>query len=258
MSGVGPVEPVGPAEPVEPVEARPGHAPGPHRAAPPPDVIGSDSPRPSDRWRRLPPRVRATALTAAVTALAAAALWLLPPTPSGHKPQEPAEPWPAVTTAFRYTGVADNPGAGPTRDFHFEVSVHDGPPVTVSHINAAPGGLRTRTTPPTSFTVRAGSAHRITVRITVTDCGALPVNVNLPFLDVTLRNKHAIQHYSFIFGNRYSRDLSGLLHTACDATRALPSPRVRREVRVLTMWTRRVLANPAESDLHTSSSTGTS
>ena len=90
------------------------------------------------------------------------------------------------------------------------------------------------------------------------DCGALPVNVNLPFLDVTLRNKHAIQHYSFIFGNRYSRDLSGLLHTACDATRALPSPRVRREVRVLTMWTRRVLANPAESDLHTSSSTGTS
>ncbi|MEV0209838.1 hypothetical protein AB0H97_32025 [Streptomyces sp. NPDC050788] len=252
MSGVGPVEPV------EPTEARPGHAPGTHRAAPPPDVIGADSPRPTDRWRKLPPRVRITALTAAVTALAAAAVWLLPPSPSAPKREEPATPWPATTTAFRYTGVADNPSAGATRDFHFEVSVHDGPPVTVSHINAAPGGLRTRTTPPMSFTVRAGSAHRITVRITVADCSALPVYVNLPFLDVTLRNKHAIQHYSFIFGNRYSRDLSGLLHTACDATRALPSPRVRREVRVLTMWTRRVLANPAEADLHTSSSTGTS
>ncbi|MCX4880074.1 hypothetical protein [Streptomyces sp. NBC_00847] len=106
--------------------------------------------------------------------------------------------------------------------------------------------------------MHAGTTHRITVRITVTDCGGLPLNVNLPFLDVTLRNTHAIQHYSFIFGGSYSHDLSDLLHAACDATRTLSSPRVQREVRVLTMWTRRVPAKPAESELPQGSPSGTS
>ncbi|WP_405873836.1 MULTISPECIES: hypothetical protein [unclassified Streptomyces] len=253
MSGVGPVEPA------DPTEAHPrGDTPHTPQAGPPPDVIGTDSPRLTERWRALPPRTRTTALATAAAALAAAAVWLLPAPPPNTPPDRPPTPRPSATTAFHYKGLADNPGAATSRNFLFDVSVHDGPPVTVSDIDAAPAGLRTRTTPPTSFTVHAGRPHHLTVRITVTDCTALPRNVNLPFLDVTLRNKNAIQQYSFIFGGRYSRDLSDLLHTACDATRALPQPHVQREVRVLTMWTRHLPAKPAENDLHTSSSSGTS
>ncbi|MCX5047440.1 MULTISPECIES: hypothetical protein [unclassified Streptomyces] len=250
MSGIGPVEPAGP------VEAHTGDAPATPQDAPPPDVIGTDSPRLTDRWHALLPRTRATALAAAAATLAAA-VWLLTAQLPATPPEEPTAPWPSTTTAFHYKGVADTPAAT-TRDFRFDVSVHDGPPVTISDITATPAGLHTRTTPPTTFTVRAGTTHRITVRITVTDCGGLPLNVNLPFLDVTLRNTQAIQHYSFIFGGSYSRDLSDLLHTACDATRALSSPRVQPEVRVLTMWTRHVSAKPAESELPQGSPSGTS
>lgn len=251
MSGIGPVEPAGP------VEAHTDHDSDARPDAPPPDVIGADSPRLTDRWHTLPPHTRTTVLATAAATLAAA-VWLLTAPPATTPPEEPSTPWPSTTTAFHYKGVAGPPATASTRDFRFDVSVHDGPPVTVSDINAAPAGIRTLTAPPTAFTVRAGATHRITVRITVTHCSGLPLNVNLPFLDVTLRNTHAIQHYSFIFGGRYSRDLSELLHTACDATRALPSLHVQPEVRVLTMWTRRVPAKPAESDLPPGSPSGTS
>lgn len=251
MSGIGPVEPF------DRIEADTDDDPDGPLDAPPTDVIGVDSPRLTNRWHALTPRTRTTALAAAAAALAAAAWLLAAPSPT-TPPKEPSTPWPSTTTAFYYKGVVRPPATASTRDFHFDVSVHNGPPVTVSAINAAPAGMRTLTKPPATFTVRAGTTHRITVQITVTNCSGLPLNVNLPFLDVTLRNTHAIQHYSFIFGGRYSRDLSELLHTACDATRALPSRHVQPEVRVLTMWTRRVPAKPAESDLPPGSPSGTS
>ncbi|WP_051833385.1 hypothetical protein [Streptomyces sp. NRRL S-646] len=242
MSGIGPVEPA------DRIEAHTDDDPDSPLDAPPPDVIGVDSPRLTNRWHALTPRTRTTALAAAAAALAAA-VWLLAAPPPTTPPKGPSTPWPSTTTAFYYKGVASQPATASTRDFHFDVSVRNGPPVTVSAITAAPVGIRTLVKPPTAFTVRAGTTHRVTVGITVTQCSGLPLNVNLPFLDVTLRNTHAIQHYSFIFGGRYARDLSDLLHTACDSTRTPPSPHVQPEVRVLTMWTRRVPAKPAESDL---------
>ncbi|MGW2555815.1 hypothetical protein [Streptomyces sp. NPDC001635] len=217
MSGIGPVEPV------EPAESERGH-----------DVVGSDAPRLSDRWNRLSSRTRTAALGAAALGVTAALLFLpAPPSAAPRKPDLP--PWPANVTSFSYAGVARRATpASPVATFRFDISVRSGPPVTVSAIKAGFTGLHARTAPNSSITVRAGTTGRIALEISVSGCSGLPLNPDLPFLDVTLRNKRAIQDHSFIFDGTYARDLSELLHTACDT----PRPRARQdqaEVGVLKM-----------------------
>jgi len=223
MSGIGPVEPTDAADFTDPTG--PTHAARVHQSD---DVIGDNSPRLSGRWSALPPRIRRTVLAAATVGALAAAI-LLTPSPLGTSPTPPPEgpspapfpppptPFPANVTSFAYTGTANtNESDATSGSFRFAVSVRKGPPVTLHITSAAYPGLHARTAPDAPFTVRAGATHRITVRISVTDCSALPLNASLPFLDVTLRNTRAIQHHSFIFGGAYPRDLSRLLHTACD------------------------------------------
>ncbi|MDV9172010.1 hypothetical protein R6V09_18055 [Streptomyces sp. W16] len=208
MSGIGPVEPVDSPE----TDASY-------------DIIGGDSPRLSDRWHSLTPRARKATLAAGVIALAATGVVLLPRshTPRPAPPQ--LAPWPANVTQWRYLGLAQTTDF-PTASgfFRFAVSVNTGPPVTLRVTGAAFDGLTAQATPEPSFTVNAGATRRITVEVTVSDCSGLPLNADLPFLDVTLRNTRAIQHNSFIFGSAYSKDLSRLLHAACDATNARPGP----------------------------------
>lgn len=214
MSGIGPVEPVDSPETDE------SH-----------DVIGVDGPRLTDRWTTrwagLPPRTRMTTLTMGAIAMAAAAV-LIPRALTADRTETPENPvpWPANVTAWRYLG--STPPASPQATsgrFRFAVSVHSGPPVTVRVIGAAFKGLTAHATPDPDFTVSAGATRRITVQISVADCSDLPLNAHLPFLDVTLRNTRAIQPHSFIFGDAYSRDLSELLHGACDPAPARPAPR---------------------------------
>ncbi|MFE9095086.1 hypothetical protein [Streptomyces sp. NPDC007264] len=213
MSGVGPVEPVESAEP------EPGH-----------DVIGSDPPRLSDRWTRLPARTRAAVLGAAALAVTGALLFLsAPPVTPPPRPDLPPElpPWPVNVTRFSYAGVARRAtAASPTGTFRFDISVRGGSPVTVSDIRAGLTGLRARATPGPSVSVPAGTTRRIGLEIAVADCAGLSLDPDLPFLDVTLRNTRAMQQHSFIFGGAFSRDLSELLHTVCGASgrRARPWP----------------------------------
>ncbi|MFI1485848.1 hypothetical protein [Streptomyces sp. NPDC020747] len=226
MSGIGPVEPTdtadftGPTGPTGPI--------GTARVHQADDVIGDNSPHLYGRLSALPPRIRRTVLAAATAGALAAAI-LLTPSPLGTSPPPPPDepslapflppptPFPANVTTFAYTGTANTDDPDATSDsFHFTVSVRDGPPVTLHITSAAYPGLHAHTAPDAPFTVRAGTTHRITVRIAVTECSGLPLNASLPFLDVTLRNTRAIQHHSFIFGGAYPRDLSRLLHTACD------------------------------------------
>lgn len=137
-------------------------------------------------------------------------------------------PWPANVTAWRYLGPAGLPetsGAHPTSGrFRFAVDVHSGPPVTLQVTGAAFTGLTAHALPD-AFTVHAGTTRRVTVEISVNDCSGLPLNADLPFLDVTLRNTRAIQHHSFIFGRAYSHDLFELLRSACATTTASPAGR---------------------------------
>ena len=232
MSGIGPVEPVnGP-------EADESH-----------DVVGTDAPRLTDRftngltdrlthqltggWGVLSPRTRRTVLATGVIVVSAAGVLLLPSagTPDRADPPQP-RPYPANVTSWEYLGRAVAPGAPAPPDsratsglFRFAVSVDHGPPVTVRVDGAAFPGLTAHVVPERSFTVDAGTPLRIAVEISVSDCSGLPVNADLPFLDVTLRNTRAIQRHSFIFDGGYARDLSELLHGACGPATLRPGPR---------------------------------
>ncbi|MFJ4789158.1 hypothetical protein [Streptomyces sp. NPDC088794] len=229
MSGIGPVEPVNGPEADESY-----------------DVIGTDAPRLTDRfrsrrpasglaarWGALPPTARRALLAAGVIVVAAAGVVLLPTAgaPDRAEPTEPI-PYPANVTAWEYLGRAAPP-ATPTPPgprvtgglFRFAVSVDHGPPVTVRVDGAAFPGLTAHVTPERSFTVSAGTPRRIAVEISVSDCSGLPRIADLPFLDVTLRNTRAIQHHSFIFDGGYARDLSELLHGACGPATLRPGPR---------------------------------
>ncbi|MGC0341559.1 hypothetical protein [Streptomyces sp. SLBN-8D4] len=215
MTGIGPVEPVESPDRGESY-----------------DVIGADRPRLTDRWsvwwRGLPPRVRRATLAATAITLLAAGV-LVPRALSEDQHPEPDRapvPWPANVTAWRYLGPADlpePPGTHPTSGrFRFAVDVGSGPPVTLQVTGAAFTGLTAHALPD-AFTVHPGTTRLVTVEITVSDCSGLPLNADLPFLDVTLRNTRAIQHHSFIFGRAYSRDLFRLLREAC-ATTSAPQP----------------------------------
>ncbi|MEU9169485.1 hypothetical protein AB0D34_17030 [Streptomyces sp. NPDC048420] len=217
MTGIGPVEPVDSPETGDSY-----------------DVIGADEPRLTDRWNarwgRMSPRARKATLTTTAIALLAAGV-LLPRALSEDRHPEPQDtpvPWPANVTAWRYLGSADLPEAPGTRPtsgrFRFAVDVHSGPPVTLQVTGAAFTGLTAHALPE-AFTVHAGTTRRVTVEISVSDCSGLPLNADLPFLDVTLRNTRAIQHHSFIFGRAYSHDLFELLRGACPPTAA---PQARR------------------------------
>ncbi|MDQ1044626.1 hypothetical protein [Streptomyces sp. V4I2] len=212
MTGTGPVEP--------------GNSPDSGGSY---DVVGVDAPRLTDRlsarWHTFPPRTRKAALASALTAAAAAGV-LLAPTPGGPDRPDPT-PWPANVTTWHYLGPATpttpTTPAAPGR-FRFAVSVGKGPPVTLRVNGTSSPGLHAHTTPEPEFSVKTGTTRTIAVEINVSDCSGLPLNADLPFLDVTLRNTRAIQRHSFIFGGAFSRDLSELLHTACAPPTARPAP----------------------------------
>ncbi|MGW1719479.1 hypothetical protein [Streptomyces sp. NPDC002156] len=210
MTGIGPVEPVNSPDAQETYE-----------------VIGADTPRLADRWQALSPRVRRAALGAAALAVAATGVVvLLPPSPSAPDKALVPMPWPAAVTTFRYTGLAATFDSTPASGlFRFAVTVHSGPPVTVRVTGAAFDGLTARISPAETTTVNAGTTRRITVQISVVDCADFPLDADLPFLDVTLRNTRAIQRHSFIFGGAYPDDLFQLIRAACDPLPARPSPR---------------------------------
>lgn len=203
MTGIGPVEPVESTGPV------PGD-----------EIVGDDAPRLSDRWTRLPFRTRAAALGAAAALGVTGTLLLLPAPPPTAPPEPALPPWPVNVTDFAYAGVGHRAtAASPVGTFRFDISVRNGPPVTVYAIKAGFTGLRTRMSPNSSITVRAGTTRRIALEISVSDCSGLALDPDLPFLDVTLRNMRAIQDHSFIFDGAYARDLSGLLHASCGSGR---------------------------------------
>ncbi|WKX08272.1 hypothetical protein [Streptomyces sp. NL15-2K] len=225
MTGTGPVEPVNSSETDDSY-----------------DIIGVDAPRLADRltawftgrlanqWTGPPPRARKAALTAGVVATAVCVL-LLAPTGTSDRADPPPRPtpWPANVTAWRYLGPTE-PLTAPTTDtksghFRFAVTITGGPPVTLTVTGTAFPGLDAHATPEPDFTVNAGTTRRITVEISVSDCTDLPLNADLPFLDVTLRNTRAIQRHSFTFGGAFSQDFSELLHGACEPTTARPAPR---------------------------------
>ncbi|MFF3941306.1 Tat pathway signal sequence domain protein [Streptomyces phaeofaciens] len=221
MSGIGPVEP---GEGTRPRDAH-GAPPTPEDAADPSREAG---PRPPTARTRLhAARLRVTRFRAAhrraAPAAATAALllagggYLYATRPHAPEPAAAAPPFPSQVVDVTYLGGhAVPPGTRP-RTFAFDVllGVESGPPVTVTRLSQPYDGLSLTSAPRVPFRTRSGSAREIVITMHVTECGKVPRNAGLPFLDVTLRNARAIQVHSFILGPRYAQDLSEALQVAC-------------------------------------------
>ncbi|MFI0236767.1 hypothetical protein [Streptomyces sp. NPDC016845] len=205
MTGTGPVEPY------EPTDSTP--APGLDTL----DTFGPDSPLLRERWAAIPVRRRRTALLLAASAVAVAillgALHTLRPTPDVTTPS----PWPAQATTLRYHGPAPENGA-----FRFTVRVSSGSPVSIRQLEAGLPQLGASTTPRLPLTVRPGRPRTVTVWLAVYACTGLPRAIDLPQLDLDLRNERAQQRHSFLFGGAFARDLRTFLRANCGP--ALPSP----------------------------------
>ncbi|ATL26981.1 Tat pathway signal sequence domain protein [Streptomyces formicae] len=164
-------------------------------------------------------RHRRTALAVAAAVLVGAAgltLYLTRPEP----PPEPAPPWPSQSVAVTYSGEMSRPRAG-ERDFTFAVTFaqESGPPVTVRRVAQPSAALSADTSPPTPFTVESGTPRKLIIKMHIRECGEVPRNAGLPFLEVTLRNTRANEKQSYILGPEYANDLSGALTAACPRTR---------------------------------------
>ncbi|MFE1952894.1 hypothetical protein ACFW9D_20790 [Streptomyces sp. NPDC059524] len=200
--------------------------PGPHYLPPPPspdapaETLGAgdpDSRTAAERWAALTPRTRRTitaglALGAAVTAL----LLLRPP---HSDPAAASSPYPTQTTYLHYQG------RGPAKHtYRFLLRVESGSPVTVSRLRLPFAEFGTRTTPRLPLTVNAGDTAPLTVEIRVRHCPSPPRTIDLPHLDLTLRNQRALQQHSFLFGGAFPHALARELSTACPAERPGTNP----------------------------------
>ncbi|MFC9157508.1 Tat pathway signal sequence domain protein [Streptomyces bauhiniae] len=194
MTGIGPLEPGEDTWAHEPAEARP-------------------APRP---WRR---RTLLIPATACAVLAAGAALWATRPRPA----PPPELPFPAQTVTVTF--VAGRTTAPRRLAFDVRLAVESGPPVTVTRVSQPYAGMSAESEPRAPFRTAPGSSRVITVTMRVTECGRVPKNAALPFLEVTLRNTRAIQTQSFILGPRYARYLSTALGEACgESAPSSPKP----------------------------------
>lgn len=165
----------------------------------------------SDRGRRT--------VLAATVALATVAVLALGHAMRTPEPVPDPGPWPAQVTYVAYdAGRSHTMSRTGTGVFAFMVTVRDGTPVTILGVTPSFGGLITEIDPSAPFTVKPGTTRHITIKMIVRKCAGLPLDPDLPILDVTLRNTRAIQNQSFLFGGGYPLDLSSFLHRICDTT----------------------------------------
>ncbi|MFD7690368.1 Tat pathway signal sequence domain protein [Streptomyces sp. NPDC059781] len=195
MSGVGPVEP----------------GEGTHARA----VLSAPRPRRGLVAQHFERHRRAVLGTLLATAVLTGGGCLYVTRPRPEPPPPP--PYPSQVTAVEYLDPRAAGAATDPRSFSFdvEVTVESDHPVTVTRISQPYAGLSASSSPRTPFRTKAGSPRKITITTRVTECGKVPRNAGLPFLDVTLRNTRAIQKHSFILGSRYAQDLSRALQVAC-------------------------------------------
>ncbi|SOD87310.1 Tat pathway signal sequence domain protein [Streptomyces sp. Ag109_G2-15] len=158
---------------------------------------------------------RAVLALAATAAVLAGGGYLYATRP--QQPPPPEVPYPAQVVAMSYLRDRATPPGAPARSFSFEVlmRVESGPPVTVTRVTQPYAGLSAAAAPHVPFRTKAGAPRKITITMHVTECGKVPKDAGMPFLEVTLRNTRAIQIQSFILGPHYAQHLSHALKVAC-------------------------------------------
>ncbi|MFI2199425.1 Tat pathway signal sequence domain protein [Streptomyces sp. NPDC020192] len=222
MSGIGPLEPGegthawDTEEPVGPV-------------GPTPHALSRFHGALATRYAR---RRRATLALAAAAVLLGGGGYLYATRPQRPaQPPPPPAPYPAQAVEVAFAGGRPTPAGAPPHSFSFAVllSVESGPPVTVTRVTQPYAGLSLVTDPRTPFRTEEGSDRKITITMHVTECGKVPKDAGLPFLDVTLRNTRAMQIQSFILGTRYAQHLSQALKAAC-GNKITSSPKPSRHL----------------------------
>lgn len=230
ISGIGPVEESGPDQGSGPdqefgadreagadQDAGPRQKPGPdrrfgpaHKPGNPVLTLGRQILAPSH-----PPSQARSRLLGAL-ALAAALTVTLTATPlRDGRPITPA-PWPLSVTQLTYTGLREPPDPRTrTFTFHVRASLDAGPPTTLTRLAQPYDGLTMTINPHTPLTLRTGTPRTLTLQVAVRHCTGLPQGVELPFLNVTLRNMRGTQNPSYILGSHYARDLSSSLRAIC-------------------------------------------
>lgn len=163
MTGIGPLEPGEGTYAREPVTPRP----PPHR--------------------RRPTRTRLILATACAAPAVGGTPLVTRPRPA----PAPELPFPAQTVTVTFLG--GRPVAPHRLAFDVRLAVDAGPPVTVTRVSRPCTGMRAESAPRAPFRTDPGSPRVITVTMRVTECGRVPKNAGLPFLEVTLRNTRAIQ-----------------------------------------------------------------
>lgn len=194
--------------PVEPGEGTQGHP----LATPEP---AGPATRPLARLYTAHRRAAHALLAAAL--LAAGGGYLYATRPPAARPVKAELPFPAQTVDVSYLGEVTVPPGTRPRTFAFEIllGVESGPAVTVTGVTQPYDGLSLTSAPRAPFRTKSGAARKIVVTMHVTECGKVPRDAGLPFIDVTLRNARAMQVQSFILGPRYAHDLSHALQVAC-------------------------------------------
>ncbi|MGA5874227.1 Tat pathway signal sequence domain protein [Streptomyces cellulosae] len=139
------------------------------------------------------------------------------PSPSPSPEPSPEARFPSQTTSFRYLymQVSETKTTSPEFEFTIQALTESDVPVTVLGISQPYAGLHRTSRPETPLRVKGDGSRKIAVTVHVTECGKVPRNAGLPFLDVTLRNTRAKEAHSYILGARYARDLSTALEVAC-------------------------------------------
>ncbi|MFI6036928.1 Tat pathway signal sequence domain protein [Streptomyces sp. NPDC051315] len=207
MSGIGPVEPG------EGTRAREDT-----RVWRDTDAPGSGPPRPRGRLARYHDGHRRAALAvlaAAVLLAAGGHLCVTRPHDDGQARAEPPHPSQVVDVSHLGTRAVPAGTPPPASAFEVVLSVESGPPVTTTRLSQPCAGILPASAPRAPFGTTPGSARKIVITMRVTECGKVPWNAGLPFLDVTLRNACAIQVHSFLLGPRYAQDLPQTVEVAC-------------------------------------------
>ncbi|MET9552724.1 Tat pathway signal sequence domain protein [Streptomyces sp. NPDC006645] len=193
MSGIGPVEP--------------GEDTYHHPAAP---LTGATPPR---ARLAVPARHRRKAVLAVVATLGAGVCVYALNAP--EPPPAPPPPWPSQVVGFVYAGAAPKSERAGAFTFDVTISTEPGRRVTVDAVTQPSAALAVSTEPSAPFTVPAGASRDVAVTVYVLDCGEVPRNSGLPFLDITLRNERAVQKQSRILGDGYPEDLGAAIDRAC-------------------------------------------
>jgi len=205
-SGIGPVEESGPFEPFGPAggsgpQAGSGH-PTPKSGR---QIHGSNSP---------PPRARSRLLAVIALAAALTTVLLAAPLHDGRPTVPP--PWPLSVTQLTYSGLREPPDPRTSSfTFRLRATLAAGPPTTLTRLAQPYDGLTMSISPATPLTLRTGTPRTLTLHVTVRHCTGLPQGVELPFLNVTLRNMRGTQNPSYILGADYAQDLASSLRAIC-------------------------------------------